>query len=88
MATVDNRGRGLVDICKATGVVILNGRKTGELYGKYTCFQWNGSSTVDYVLVNENLYDNIVLFKVGKFISWISDHCAIHFQISFKRMKD
>ena len=85
-ATVDSRGRELVDICKAMGVIMLNGRKTGDFFGKYTCFQWNGSSTVDYVLVKEALYDQVVLFKVGKFIPWISDHCATHFQISFKRM--
>ena len=65
--SVDNRGRELLDICKSMGVVILNGRKTGDFYGKLTCFQWNGSSAVDYVLASETIYESVDLFKVGVF---------------------
>ena len=64
--SVDNRGRELLDIYKSVGVVIL---KTGDFYGKLTCFQWSGSSAVDYVLTSETIYESVDLFKVGGFFS-------------------
>ena len=88
MGKVDNRGKELLDMCKSTGMVILNGRKMGDFFGKYTCFRYNGSSVVDYVLINDGLYDQIELFKVGNFIPWLSDHCATHFQIKFKNIRN
>ena len=46
----DHRGKELIELCKALNLVILNGRKAGDLFGKCTSFQWNGASVVDYVL--------------------------------------
>ena len=70
----DNRGKEVLDLCKSLGFVILNGRKIGDSFGKYTCFQWNGSSVVDYVIVCQTLYNDISFLKIRKFIPWISDH--------------
>ena len=41
------RGNELLDVCKLNDMLILNGRKPGDLFGSYTCHNWNGSS-VDY----------------------------------------
>ena len=60
---------------------IVNGRKTGDLFGNYTCFKWNGNSVVDYLLTSSSLFQHISLLKVGDFISWLSDHCPIHFTL-------
>ena len=45
----DHRGKELLELCKSLGLIILNGRKVGDIFGKYTSFQWNGCSVVDYV---------------------------------------
>ena len=58
-------------------MLILNGRKTGDLFGRYTCHNWNGSSVVDYVLSPNQFCNKISNFSVGKYIPWLSDHCII-----------
>ena len=78
----DNRGKKLLEICKSLNLFIVNGRKTGDSFGKYTSFQWNGSSVVDYVIASQTLFNEIIFMKVGNFVPWISDHCATHFQIA------
>ena len=47
---VNKRGTCLLDLCKSHDVLIVNGRVTGDVFGKYTSFQWNGSRVVDYLL--------------------------------------
>ena len=68
-------------MCKSLGLLILNGRKIGDIFGAYTSFQWNGNSVVDYVLTSHSLYHSINYFKVGKFIPWLSDHCALRYRL-------
>ena len=36
---IDNRGKELLEICKSLNLVITNGRKPGDMYGKYTSMQ-------------------------------------------------
>ena len=80
-APPDYRGKELVELCKTLELVALNGRKVGDLFGKFTSLQWNGSSVVDYVFVDQSLFSSISFFEVGNFIPWISDHCVIRFQL-------
>ena len=77
----DHRGKELLELCKSLQLVILNGRKIGDLFGKFTSLQWNGNSVVDYVLVSKSLYSSITYFKIGNFIPWLSDHCATRFKL-------
>ena len=63
--TANNRGGELLDFCKANDFLIANGRKSGDLFGKLTCHQWNGSSVADY-LVTSNI-DQITRFRVGNY---------------------
>ena len=79
--TPNQRGKELIELCKALKLAILNGRKNGDLFGKYTSFQWNGNSVVDYVLSTHNLFHKIESFTIGNYIPWISDHCALHFKL-------
>ena len=48
--TVNDRGRNLLETCTALNLRILNGRIVVDLEGKKTCFHYNGSSVVDYVI--------------------------------------
>ena len=78
----DHRGKELIELCKSLEMVILNGRKIGDLFGKFTSLQWNGNSVVDYVLASQSLYSSISYFKIGNFIPWLSDHCATRFRLN------
>ena len=72
-------GRKLVDLCLATNSYILNGRTLGDVQGKLTCYQPQGTSTVDYAIVNETLLQQIVTFRVST--PTISDHTTISLQM-------
>ena len=71
---VDGRGEELLDLCKAFNLVIINGRKTGDPFGKITSYQWNGKSVVDYATSSSDIFTDITFFKVGNYSPWISDH--------------
>ena len=49
--------------------------------GGHTSFQWNGNSVVDYVIASNSIYSSINYFKVGNFIPWLSDHCALRYRL-------
>ena len=76
------RGKELLDLCKLNNLVITNGRKAGDIFGKYTCHNWNGSSVVDYFLCPASFFDRISKFSVGQYIPWLSDHSIIKTIIS------
>ncbi len=78
---VNTRGEELLELCKSHELIILNGRKMGDPWGKMTSFQWNGSAVVDYVLVSIDIYKNISSFKVGDYSPWVSDHCPLLFEM-------
>ena len=76
-STVNKRGDELLDFCKTSEFAIVNGRKIGDLFGKYTSHQYNGSSAVDILLSSSNFLENISYFEVGHFTPWLSDHSPI-----------
>ena len=47
--------------------MIINGRKTGDLFGKNTSYQWNGKAVVDYTIASMEIFDDITFFKVGNY---------------------
>ena len=75
---LDNRGKHLLEICIQSHLCILNGRCLGDTLGNFTCHNYNGSSVVDYSIVSETLYKNIIYFNVEKFNGSLSDHCMIN----------
>ena len=74
---IDNRGKHLLEICVQSHLRILNGRCLGDTLGKYTCHTYNGSSVVDYSIISESIYNDILYFHVENFIGNLSDHCMI-----------
>ena len=48
-------GNKLLDMCKGTGLRIANGRLGSDFgVGKYTCFNRNGSSVIDYLILSQS----------------------------------
>lgn len=74
-------GYRLLDVCKETGLRIVNGRVGADRgIGKLTCHVRQGSSVVDYVLTRAEYFHNITEFDVCD-INVHSDHCALRFKI-------
>ena len=63
--TINPRGKELLEICKLNDLIILNGRTTGDIFGKLTSHNWNGSSVVDYCIASHQIFDRITNFSVG-----------------------
>ena len=73
---LNNHGKLLLQICKNCDLLILNGRKKGDSLGNVTFHGRNGVSTVDYIVCNQVLFQNIEFFIVKPPTS-ISDHSQI-----------
>jgi hypothetical protein len=73
---INKSGKLLFDLCKESGIRILNGKTIGDLRGKSTCITYNGRNVVDYTLVSCNLLHGIGNFIVNDFTP-LSDHCPI-----------
>lgn len=74
------RGKPFIEFLQATGLRILNGRTIGDIFGQPTCYQPNGSSTVDYVCCTARLTDRFRYLKIGNHTT-SSDHRPISFSI-------
>ncbi|KAK3099269.1 hypothetical protein FSP39_001936 [Pinctada imbricata] len=79
---VNEYGKKLCEFCKNVGLRIMNGRCMGDLKGSFTCYQWNGCSTVDYCIAQEDLLQDLQMFKVHEFKGNLSNHCKISTQLS------
>lgn len=73
---VNNFGRKLLELCRASGLRICNGRVSEDTQGKYTFFNHLGSSVIDYVLVGKDDFDAIESVTVKDFNEW-SDHAPV-----------
>ena len=76
----NSSGLHLIDMCKSFDLNIVNGRFGDDKeIGDYTCYNKNGGrSTVDYAIVSNNIFENILNFNVDTFDNYLSDvHCPI-----------
>ena len=78
---INSNGRPFIELLQTSGIIILNGRTLGDIFGEPTCIQRQGVSTVDYICVSANLHDRVRQFKV-KGISQYSDHRPLSMTIS------
>jgi len=78
----DNRGKDILDLCKFSGMRIINGRKLGDTNGKFTCYSKNAyiPSVIDYLIVDKTLFSDINYFRVDS-LTTLSDHCRIYFRL-------
>ena len=79
--TLNSNGRPFIELLQTSGLVILNGRTLGDIFGEPTCIQRHGVSTVDYICVTPSLCDRVRKFKVDN-ISQYSDHRALSLSIA------
>ena len=83
---LNTNGRPFIELLQTTGLVILNGRTLGDIFGAPTCIQRHGVSTVDYICVSRSLHDKIRQFKIES-ISQYSDHRPLSMTISTNHLK-
>jgi exonuclease III len=77
----DKHGENLLELCRATGMRILNGRCLGDTRGQFTCFSpAGGPSVIDYVLVANDIFHTIRTFQVAP-LNPLSIHCMVSFTI-------
>lgn len=76
---IRNRGRSFVEWVKDKGLYSLNGRTSGDWEGEYTYIKARGNSVIDYVMVNEDVNDRIIDFKVDVRVD--SDHLLLCLKI-------
>ena len=84
---INQFGERLVELCRMSGLRIVNGRKIGDSAGKKTCHEWNGSSTVDYMLADETVFQQIQAFRIKDTLNHLSDHCPFSTIINFNLCK-
>ncbi|KAK3082441.1 hypothetical protein FSP39_009605 [Pinctada imbricata] len=82
--SVNEYGRNLLELCKANRLRILNGRTIGDTIGKFTCYQWNGCSVVDYCIVTEDLLGTVEYFHIHDLKGLYSNHSKLSLQIPSK----
>jgi hypothetical protein len=62
---IDSNGEKLLNLCKASGLRIINGRFFGDCLGYYTCFNHIGApSVIDYMLGCQSVLPLITSFHV------------------------
>ena len=81
---VNQRGRDVLDSCKSLDLRIVNGRKTGDPFGDFTCIKYNGNSLVDYLITSPSTFENLSYFKIGNFLPWFSDHCPLLYTLEVR----
>lgn len=81
---INNNGNMLLDLCKQSGMRILNGRCNGDKDGKFTYVGSKGSSVVDYVITSQNMLSFVDHFGVNS-PNILSDHCLIDFNFVFRK---
>ena len=79
-----SRGRDLLDVCISSRLRILNGRTLGDSKGKFTSYQYNGNSVIDYCLLSEEQLSDVLYFHVEDPILRLSDHSKISLRIIAK----
>lgn len=85
----NNHGLMLIDICKLSGLNIVNGRVgRDKQQGKYTCHTTNGKSVIDYAVVSYELFPYIKDFLVEVQDKSMSDvHCVICLVLCSKELE-
>ena len=76
-STCNSFGMQLIELCKSSGVRIVNGRLDK---GSFTYISDKGSSVIDYLLTEKENFYRISNFNVLDFNIW-SDHVPIRFSL-------
>ncbi len=80
------RGDEILELCIGHKLRLLNGRLIGDSQGLFTCHQSNGSSTVDYMIASEELFQRFKYFHVHTLDGSLSDHCLLSSLLALNRV--
>lgn len=77
---IDCNGKRLINLCRATNHIIVNGRLNKEQDNQFTFVSNRGLSITDYLIINANYVDNINEFQI---LNWqnFSDHAGVYFSL-------
>ena len=84
---INNHGKCLTELCKNCNLRILNGRTKGDSLGQPTFHNKYGTSTIDYVICNTKLINDIKSLVVQE-PSYLSDHSQITTWLNIKHDTD
>ena len=70
----------LTQFCKDSGLEIGNGRLKGDEYGAFTFCNKKALTTIDHILLEEEMFDCVNNFTVSDFTSF-SDHAYLQFDL-------
>jgi exonuclease III len=73
-------GTRLINLCKATGLRILNGRHKDGFANDFTFNGAQGLSMIDYLLTTIDMFDHVQRFIVCNFNTF-SDHAPLHMNL-------
>ena len=63
---VDFNGDKLLNLCKNTGLRLINGRFLGDVSGHFTCYNYIGKpSVIDYMVASPSILNSINTFHIG-----------------------
>ena len=80
---VNNNGLLLLELCKQTGLRMMNGRVGNDNgIGRHTFVGHRGSILVDYVLGSQEMFNLVTSFDVQE-PNILSDHCLVSFSFEF-----
>ena len=77
--TSNSYGNKLLDLCKATGMRIMNGR-LGQGTDAFTFISAKGMSVIDYVIAHESNFARVGQFTIDSSNEW-SDHTPVYFSL-------
>jgi hypothetical protein len=75
-ATLNDRGKKLLEFMEGCNLTILNGSTVGDSMGEFTSYQYNGASIVDYMVVSTDIRDKINHLRIPN-ITPFSDHTPL-----------
>ena len=80
---VNQNGKSLIELCKVTGLKIVNGRVGHDRsLGEYTCRTGMGQSCIDFCIISPILFCKVDNFSVDNFDRALSNsHSGIKLQI-------
>ena len=75
---VNTNNRLLIDLCKTTGTVLVNGMLNNRSSSDYTCITHNGESVIDYFIIDYDGFDHVSELSRLEFDQCLSDvHCPV-----------
>ena len=84
--TTNKTSSDMIEMLITCNLLIANGRVKGDREGKITCIQWNGTSTVDYFVVPQDMLKTITYLKVGN-LTEFSNHRPVIMQLDWNFSK-